>query len=68
MKIFNLEATDMGSNQNEIADKALEIIADREFASENDFYEMEGSLIAQACKELGWYSVPSTGGLLVEWE
>lgn len=68
MKMFNLEATDMGSNQDEIADKALELITDKDFKTEDEFYDMECELIERACKELGWKSIPQTGGLIANWD
>ena len=68
MKMFNLEATDMGNNQQEIADKALELIADKDFKTADEFYDMEGDLIERACKELGWQSTPQTGGLIANWD
>lgn len=68
MKIFNLEATDMGNNQSEIAAKVLEYVDGIDYATKDDFYNQEGALITQACTELGWSSVPQSGGLEVEWD
>jgi hypothetical protein len=68
MKICYLEATDMGRDQQEIADRALEIIDDKDFKTPKEFWDIEGSLIEQACKDLGWKSTPQTGGLLVNWD
>ena len=67
MKICNLTATDMGENQSEISDKVLEYVDGINYASKNDFYEVEYALITKACNELGWLSVPQCGGLEVEW-
>lgn len=68
MKIFNLEATNMGNNQQEIADKCYEYIADHDFNSVQEFERMESKLIRRACADLGWQSVPSAGGLVVNWD
>ena len=68
MKIEHLEATNMGSDQQEIADKVMEYVYDMEFEKESDFWEIEGSLIYKACKELEWDSVPQCGGLEVYWK
>ena len=63
MKIFNLNATDMGEDQSEIAAKVLEYVDDIDYASKKDFYEAEYALITKACAEL-----PQCGGLEVEWD
>ncbi len=68
MRIFNLEPVDMGKDQQEIADEVLEMVSNMEFVSEEEFYELETGLIAEACKKLKWHSVPTTGGFEVEWE
>jgi shikimate kinase len=68
MKVFSLEATDMGKDQQEIADKCEEYVSDIDFENEEAFYAIESKLIKRACAELGWHSVPSTGGLVVNWE
>ena len=67
MKIFNIEAIDMGNNQSEIANKVLEYVDGVSYSSKDDFYSQEGALITQACYDLGWDSVPQSGGLEVEW-
>ncbi len=68
MKILSVEATDMGNNQQDIANKVDEIIGMREFASPDEFYAIERELIDKACKELGWLSVPQCGGLTPNWD
>ena len=68
MKIISLEFTDMGNNKQEIADKCLEYIQYREFATEEEFYIIEYDLITRACAELGWLSIPQTGGLIATWD
>jgi hypothetical protein len=68
MKVFNIEATNMGNNQQEIAEEVLNLVGHREYKSDDEFYEEEGALIAKACENLGWESAPQTGGLVVEWE
>ena len=67
MKITYLSATDMGPDQQEIADKVFDFVQHLSFKSKNDFFEMEGCLINNACVDLGWHSVPQVGGLLAEW-
>ena len=68
MRIFHIEATDMGSDQQDIADKVMDMVDGRNFSSKDEFAKIEGQLVTQACQQLGWPSVPQTGGLLVEWE
>jgi len=68
MKIISLEFTNMGNNQQEIADKCLEYIQDREFATEEEFYSIEYDLITRASAELGWLSIPQSGGLIATWD
>ena len=68
MKILSIEANDMGNDQQEIADEALDIIGDREFKSPEEFYALESKLILQSCMNLGWNSVPAVGGLIVNWD
>ena len=68
MKLYNLEATNMGNNQQELADRALEIVGDKDFKTAEEFWEIEGELIEQACKDLNWVSVPQTGGLVAKWD
>lgn len=67
MKIRNIEATDMGPDQQEIASWVENHLGYTEFTSQEEFDKQEGSLIHLACKELGWHSVPQSGGLVVEW-
>ena len=67
MKIFNLEATNMGTDQDEIAKKVLDFVSGIDFKTEDDFLDREQDYIEKACKELGWSSCPQTGGLLVNW-
>ena len=68
MKIYNIEAVNMGKDQQEIAECVMEHLADREFKTEQEFSSMEGFLVEMACHALEWNSVPQTGGLIVEWE
>lgn len=68
MRIHSIEATDMGPDQQEIADRVAEIIGDRDFKTPDEFWDLEGHLVTQACNDLGWTSVPSTGGLVVNWD
>jgi hypothetical protein len=67
MQIFNIEATDMGCDQGEIADKVLDYVDGVDFKSPDEFNDLEGRLITRACNEMGWASVPQVGGLLVSW-
>ena len=68
MKIYNLEPTDMGNDQQEIADKVMSYVEDVEFACADEFHKQEGTLIQRACDDMGWVSAPQNGGLIVEWE
>jgi len=68
MKLLTIEATDMGNNQDEIAEEVYNLVADHDFKTEAEFYEMEGKLITQACKNLNWQSVPQNGGLVPNWD
>jgi len=68
MKISNLEATDMGSDQQEIADKVMCYVDGVDFENANEFDKQEGALIHRACEEMGWSSVPQVGGFIVDWE
>jgi hypothetical protein len=67
MKIRNIEATDMGPDQQEIANWVENHLWNAEFINQEEFDKQEGSLIHLACNELGWHSVPQNGGLVVEW-
>ncbi len=67
MKIEYIEATDMGSNQQDIADQVFDMVAGRDFSRRDEFTRIEGRLITQACRQLGWATVPQTGGLIVSW-
>ncbi len=68
MKIYSIEAVDMGNDQEKIASKIEEYVEGMDFASKDQFFAFEGKLVARACREMGWQSTPQTGGLLVEWE
>lgn len=68
MKVFSLEATDMGDNQSEIAAKVEEYVPGIDFKTIEEFYGQEGIFIERACKEMGWASCPQTGGLIVNWD
>tara|TARA_R110000751_G_scaffold200782_1_gene305614 strand:+ start:263 stop:478 length:216 start_codon:yes stop_codon:yes gene_type:complete len=67
MRIKHMEACDMGPHQQEIADHVLRVVEHLTFTSEGQFFDMEGVLITDACRDLGWQSVPQVGGLLPEW-
>lgn len=68
MKIFSLEAVNMGNNQNEIVTKVEGYVKDVDFKSPEEFYDQEGSLIKKACEEMAWTSCPQTGGFVVHWD
>jgi len=68
MKISTIEAHDMGPNQQEIATWVENHLGFSDFTSQEAFDAQEIALIALACLELGWHSVPQNGGLTVEWE
>lgn len=68
MKIFSIDAVNMGKDQDKIAAWVENYIANREFENEDEFHKMEGELITAACKALNWHSIPSEGGLEVEWK
>jgi hypothetical protein len=65
MKIFNIEATDMGNYQQEIAGWIMSATHGIDYAKASDFDE--GALIEKACRALGWQACPQGGGLDVEW-
>ena len=65
-KIEHLEPTDMGEDQEELATYVMEQVKDISFDEKDDFNE--GAFIHTACKELGWATVPQTGGFEVSWE
>lgn len=65
-KIDYLDPTDMGDNQQELADYVMEQVKDMSFDEKDDFNE--GAFIQTACKELGWATVPQTGGFEVSWK
>lgn len=67
MKVLNIEAVDMGNNQQEIADWVMRIYGDIDWPTKADFEDLEYILIDQACDFLGWHSVPSNGGLIFDW-
>ena len=67
MKIRQIEACDMGTDQREIAEWVENHLGDRIFSSKEEFEDQEFELIHLACKALGWHSVPQNGGLTVEW-
>jgi len=66
MNGFNIEATDMGKDQQEIADWVENHI--RNNATVDTIQTMldnADTYIGNACRALGWQAVPSTGGLEV---
>jgi len=65
-KIGHLEPNDMGEDQEELAAYVMEQVKDMSFDEKDDFNE--GAFIQTACKELGWATVPQTGGFEVSWE
>jgi len=65
-KIEHLNPVDMGSDQQELADYVMEQVDGMSFDEKDDFNE--GAFIQTACKELGWATVPQTGGFEVSWE
>tara|TARA_R100001082_G_scaffold15629_1_gene7978 strand:+ start:509 stop:880 length:372 start_codon:yes stop_codon:yes gene_type:complete len=67
LKIDYLQAVDMGSDQQEIADWVLDQVSDITFQSKDEFDEKEGQWIGEACKALGWHFTPQTGGFEVNW-
>ena len=68
MKVYSIEATNMGNNQEEIASKVEDYTDGVDFETEDAFCNMEGELITRACNDLGWGSVPQTGGLIANWD
>ena len=68
MKILSIEACDMGIDQQEIADWVDNYLDYRDFKDQAEFDAIEYALIEKACKALGWHSVPSNGGLIVNWD
>ena len=64
-KIDHLDPVDMGNNQQELADYVMEQVEGMSFDEKDDFNE--GAFIQTACKELGWATVPQTGGFEVWW-
>lgn len=64
-KIEHLDPVDMGNNQQELADYVMEQVEGMSFDEKDDFNE--GAFIEVACKELGWATVPQTGGFEVWW-
>ena len=67
MKIRNTETIGMGLGRQKLAKWVENHIGNTEFINQEEFDKQEGALIHLACKELGWYSVPQNGGLVVEW-
>jgi len=67
MRIWSLEACDMGKYQQEIADMCEVYIEGIDFKSESEFLKIEDDLIKRACLELGCSAVPSHGCLVVNW-
>jgi hypothetical protein len=65
-KIEHLDPVNMGDNQQELADYVMEQVDGMSFDEKDDFNE--GAFIQTACKELGWATVPQTGGFEVSWE
>lgn len=65
-KIEHLDPVDMGNNQQELADYVMEQVEGMSFDEKDDFNE--GAFIEVACKELGWATVPQTGGFEVWWK
>ena len=65
-KIGHLEPNDMGEDQEELAAYVMEQVEGMSFDGKDDFNE--GAFIHQACKELGWATVPQTGGFDIQWE
>ena len=65
-KIEHLDPTDMGDNQQELAEYVMEQVEGMSFDAKDDFNE--GAFIQTACKELGWATVPQTGGFEVSWK
>jgi hypothetical protein len=64
-KIEHLDPTDMGDNQQELADYVMEQVKNMSFDNKDDFNE--GAFIQTACQELGWATTPQTGGFEVWW-
>ncbi len=65
MKITAIEASGMGSHQDEIRQKVQEYLYDMEFTCIDEFHDMESRLIIRACLELNWFSIPQQGGFIV---
>ena len=66
MKVYNIEATDMGDSQHEIAAWIMAATHGLDYATAEDLDE--GALIEKACRALGLLVEWDCGGLLVEWE
>ena len=65
LKGFDIEATDMGNNQQEIADWVENYIFEQPKDKQQELLNDADDLIPLACKSLGWEGVPQTGGLIV---
>jgi|14BtaG_2_1085337.scaffolds.fasta_scaffold329063_1 hypothetical protein len=66
---FSIEATDMGNNQQDIADWVENYIYEQPQDKQQALLDDADNLITLACNSLGWHSVPQNGGLIVNvWE
>lgn len=65
-KITHLEPSNIGTYQEILAEYVMEQVEGMSFDEKDDFNE--DAFIQTACKELGWATVPQTGGFEVSWE
>jgi hypothetical protein len=65
-KITHLEPSNIGTYQEILAEYVMEQVEGMSFDEKDDFNE--AAFIQTACKELGWATVPQTGGFEVSWE
>lgn len=63
-KIFNITAININNGQ-EIADWIYKKLHDQDINPDD---LNTGELITEACKALGWASVPQVGGIEIEWD
>ena len=70
MKLFSVEAVNMGKHQVDITEKAWELVSSRRFKSQEEFNDMETQLIQWSFRALGLSvkDIPEKCGLIPRWE
>lgn len=70
MRLFSIEAINMGKHQVDITEKVWEMVSGLKFESQQEFNDIETQLIQRSFRALGLCAadIPKKGVLIPRWE